>query len=527
MTDSTHKEWLHEYFDALDFTVYADFNCPFCYALNERLFALGLENRVDFRLIQHKPEANRENIDLTVLSELTTEVAEVRRRLPSVEINIPMFRPNTAPPTALVYKISREDPFQAVQLRRRIYSALWVDGQDISDADLLASLLLELDIELSSTKVALSNADLCSWQSEWENNIEFDRQLPILISESGETVIGSLLEPELDAFLASGSLVSEEVSSRLWQPPRRQRILVLENEAECVRSIVEQMHDAQVEVVDDIIALIAHVRNLGTPDLLLANADLIQNVDGPDWWRNATNSDPDPAVPVIYLLNQSEPKAQAVAFAGGATDLITKPFHPRLLRTRLNTYLESRRLQLKFKQIARVDALTSISSRLEFDDRLTAEWGRNSRSGESLAVLMIDVDRLRAYNDSFGHLQGDECLVDIAQRLSGSLQRSGDLVARYEGGLFAALLPGTELNSALKVARDCEQIVAQAERPHPTSTVAPRVSISIGVSAMVPMPDKPSSLLLEQAEIALYQAKQQRRSRVCAFEEFTGKVDSG
>jgi len=190
MTESTHREWLHECFDALDFTVYADFNCPFCYALNERLFALGLENRVDFRLIQHKPEANRDKIDLTVLSELTTEVAEVRRRLPSVEINIPMFRPNTAPPTALVYKISREDPFQAVQLRRRIYRALWVDGQDISDADLLASLLLDLDIELSSTKVALSNADLCAWQSEWENNIEFDRQLPILISESGETAIG-------------------------------------------------------------------------------------------------------------------------------------------------------------------------------------------------------------------------------------------------------------------------------------------------------------------------------------------------
>ena len=527
MNNTTHRDWLHECFDAVDFTVYADFNCPFSYALNERLFALGLENRVDFRLIQHKPEADRDKIDLTVLSELTTEVAEVRRRIPSIEINVPMFRPNTAPPTALVYKINREDPFQAVQLRRRIFRALWVDGQDISDADLLASLLLDLDIELSSTKVALNNQELTAWQSEWENNIEFDRNLPIIISENGETVIGSLLEPELDAFLESGSLVSEEVSSRLWQAPRRQRVLVLENDADCVRGIVEQMHDTQVEVVEDIIALIAHARNLGMPDLLVVNAGLIENVSGADWWRNATNSDPDPAVPILYLLDEPGTEIEAAAFANGATDVIAKPFHPRLLRTRLNTYLESRRLQLKLQQIARVDALTSISNRIEFDDRLMAEWGRGSRAGESLALLMIDVDRLRAYNDSFGHLRGDECLIDIAQLLTSCMQRSGDLVARYQGGLFAALLPGIKLDSALKIARDCERVVARAKHPHPASSVAPHVSVSIGVTAMVPIPDKNSSILVEQAEIALYQAKRQRHYRVSAFDGPGDEVQNG
>ena len=524
MRNTTHREWLYDCFDALDFTVYADFNCPFCYALNERLFALELEDRVDFRLVQGYPDAARDEIDLGLLSELTMTVAEVRRRMPSVEINVPIFRPNTAPPTALVYKISGEDPFQAARLRRRIFRALWVDGQDISDADLLASLLLELDIEMSSNRVRLDNAELMAWQSEWANNTVFDRNLPIIISESGETVIGSMREPELDAFLESGSLVSEESSSSLWRPSRRPRILVLENDAKYLRTITEQMHDAQVEVVEDIISLIAHARNLGIPDLLLVNASLLEGVSGSDWWRNSTNSDSDPVVPIIYLLDTMSVDVEAAAFDAGASDVITKPFHPKLLRSRLITYLRARRLQQKFNQIARVDALTSISNRREFDARLSAEWGRSCRAGESLALMMIDIDRLQAYNDSLGHLQGDQCLIKVAHQLDSWLQRSGDLVARYNGGLFTALLPGIEINIALKMARDCQQIIASAKYPHPASTVSPHLSVSIGVTAMVPKRGKNSSLLLERAGIALYRAKQQHRIRVRAFE--VGEAES-
>jgi len=219
MYDATQKNRLFECFDAIDFTVYGDFNCPFSYALNERLFALNLEYRVDFRLVQHAAEVHSEQVNLEVLSALTTEVAEVRRRAPSTEINVPMFRPCSAAASALVYTISRLDPIEAVQLRRRIFRAFWVDGQDISKPGTLASLLLDTGLELASP-YPLSNEELSTWQSEWANNTEFDGNLPVVISENGETVVGFLLEPELDAFLASGSLISE--------PQKRQRILVLD-----------------------------------------------------------------------------------------------------------------------------------------------------------------------------------------------------------------------------------------------------------------------------------------------------------
>jgi diguanylate cyclase (GGDEF)-like protein len=89
------------------------------------------------------------------------------------------------------------------------------------------------------------------------------------------------------------------------------------------------------------------------------------------------------------------------------------------------------------------------------------------------------------------------------------------------------LLPGIKLNNALKIARDCEQVVAGARHPHPASSVAPHVSVSIGVTAMVPIPDKSSSILVEQAEIALYQAKRQRQFRISAFEGPSDEVQNG
>ena len=518
MNTATQKERLFECFGKVHFTVYADFKCPFCYALNEHTFAMNLEHWIDFRLVQRAPEIYKQRGSFELLSELTTEVAEVRRRLPSTEINIPMFRPSSAAASSLVYAVGRDDPVEALRLRRRIYRALWVDGQDISDPGTLASLLQELDIELPSQD-NLTNEELTAWQSEWANNTEFNRNLPVIISESGETIIGFLLEPELDAFLESGSLVSDKVSNALWQPQKRQRILVLDNDVKSLRMITEQMHDTQIEVVEDLIGLIAHARNFGMPDLLMVNSSFIKNVSGSDWWRNTTNSDTDPAIPIIHILDKLTSRAEAAAFEAGAADIIVRPFHPKLLRSRLKSHLQARRSKQLIKNFTRVDALTSIYSQREFCSQLSAEWSRGARAGSSLALLMIDINKLRAYNDTYGHLSGDDCLVTVAKLLGNCLRRSEDLMARYKGGLFAVLLPGVGVDSALKVAQDCLQAVSEAKITHPASSISSYVTVSIGVAAMVPMYDKSCTLIIEQVEIALYQAKQKNSNPVCTFDE--------
>ena len=334
-------------------------------------------------------------------------------------------------------------------------------------------------------------------------------------------MIGFLLQPELDAFLESGSVVSDKIVDDAWQPQKRQRILVLDNDAQSLRMIVEQMHDAQVEVVEDFIGLIAHARNLGMPDLLIVNASFIENVSGSDWWRNSTNSDPSPATPIIHILDKHTPETEAAAFEAGAADIIAKPFHPKLLRSRLNSHLLARRSQQQLIIGSHVDALTSICNQRVFDSQLSREWSRNARAGTSLALLMIDVDKLRAFNDTYGHLHGDDCLVTVAQELVYCMRRCDDLVARYKGGLFTALLPGVEIEGARTVAHDCARAVIDAQIPHPASSVASHVTLSIGVAAMVPMHEKSFTLVVEQAENALYQAKQKHSSAVCAFDQST------
>jgi diguanylate cyclase (GGDEF)-like protein len=278
------------------------------------------------------------------------------------------------------------------------------------------------------------------------------------------------------------------------------------------------MRDAQVEVVGEFTGLVASALNFGMPDLVIVNTVLLGGIDSTDWWRNSTDSDLEAAVPVIFVSDDKTTEAEVSAFENGAADFIAKPFHPRVLRARLNMHLQARRSQQQLNNIARVDALTSVCNRREFDMRLLAEWGRGARSDNTLALLMIDVDKFKEYNDHHGHLRGDDCLVAVAQILENCMQRPGDLIARYGGEEFVALLPQAELDGALKVAQDCLDGVLAAKIPHVTSSVAPYVTVSIGVAAMLPIYEKSCTLLIEQADIALYQAKQGGRNRICRFD---------
>jgi len=498
------------------FVIYADFNCPFCYALNERLHELNREDQVEFRAVQHAPSVSSEQTSFDVLSELSAEVAEVRRKAPSTQINVPMFRPNSSPASRLVNAVAQDYPRKAIQLRRLIFRTLWIDGADISKPDLLDDLLKDLDIDPPAA-AALEDDKLSVWQSEWDDNPEFDHNIPIVISDRGETVIGFPLEPELDAFLNSGSLISDEVLHVDGDQQSMQRILVLDNDLQSLQMIIEQMRGAQVEVAKDFVGLIASALNNGMPDLVLVNTAMIDGIESTDWWRNSTDSDLDTSVPVIFVSADKTTEAEVAAFEAGAADFIAKPFHPRVLQARLNMHLQARRSQQQLNNIARVDALTSICNRREFDLRLMTEWARGSRTGKSLALLMIDVDKFKEYNDHHGHLRGDDCLVKVAQILNSCMQRTTDLIARYGGEEFVVLLPESDLEGALRVAEACHAAILDAKLPHVTSNVSIYVTVSIGVAAMVPIYERSNTLLIEQADIALYQAKNSGRNRICSF----------
>ena len=503
-----------------NFIVYADFNCPFCYALNERLYEMNLQDQVDFRSVQRTPVASSEHTDLETLIELTREVADLRRRAPSIQIAVPLFRPSSLPAARLLEVVADRVPASAGLLRRSIFRALWVDGLDISRVEVLESLLRELDIDVTAID-AVESERLSGWQHEWDHEAEFEHCIPIVISELGEKVIGFPLESELNTFLQTGTLVSDQVSHNLSANKPMQRILVLDDDVPALQMIIEQMSNTQVEIVRDFAALVAAALDRGAPDLVLANTALIDSTQGTDWWRQTGDSGLDGSLPVIFLSDDKSTESEVAAFEAGAADFIAKPFHPRVLRARLNMHLQARESQRQLNNIARVDGLTSICNRREFDLRLMSEWSRGARTGQPLALLMIDVDKFKQYNDHYGHLRGDQCLIAVAKILDSCTQRNCDLIARYGGEEFVALLPDSDLEGALTVAEDCLEALADADIPHVNSDVAPHVTVSIGVAAMLPIHDRSSTILIEQADIALYQAKQSGRNRICSFNEWS------
>lgn len=175
----------------------------------------------------------------------------------------------------------------------------------------------------------------------------------------------------------------------------------------------------------------------------------------------------------------------------------------------------------QLQRLAELDGLTGVANRRAFAEKLAHEWRRASRSGGELSIVLLDVDYFKAFNDTRGHLAGDQCLKLVASLLRDVVHRAGDLVARYGGEEFAILLPDTDGKGALSLAERIRSVVAGKAIAHPGSTVAPYVTVSVGVACGRPRAGQPCESLVEAADRALYRAKANGRNRV----EFSVKYE--
>lgn len=172
----------------------------------------------------------------------------------------------------------------------------------------------------------------------------------------------------------------------------------------------------------------------------------------------------------------------------------------------------------KLERLSMIDGLTGIANRRRFDQQLAADWARLTRERKPLSLLIVDADSFKPLNDALGHLHGDECLRALA-RLCERFAGADDLVARFGGEELVLLLPGRELADACALAESLRIAVVDAAMPHPASSVAPVVTVSVGVSACVPDATLPPETLVAAADRALYAAKQGGRNRVRAVDD--------
>lgn len=169
------------------------------------------------------------------------------------------------------------------------------------------------------------------------------------------------------------------------------------------------------------------------------------------------------------------------------------------------------------ERLATKDGLTGLANRRQFDLALVAEWSRALRENRQVGLLMIDVDCFKLYNDSYGHVAGDDCLRRIAAALSTTVLRAGDLVGRYGGEEFFVLMPGTDLAGAMIVGEKVRQAVEAMGLKHHRNP-SQVVTISVGCHCVVPRVQVSPQSLVEAADEALYAAKQGGRNRVMSSE---------
>lgn len=167
----------------------------------------------------------------------------------------------------------------------------------------------------------------------------------------------------------------------------------------------------------------------------------------------------------------------------------------------------------ELEALATIDGLTQIANRRRFNDYLHQAWHHQRRDSKWLSLILIDIDHFKLYNDHYGHPQGDKCLYQVAQAIQNTLRRTTDLAARYGGEEFALILPHTDAAGAAFLADQVIKAIATANIPHAASPVAPRVTLSLGVSSCQPQNSVSPEKLVDNADQALYASKRNGRDR--------------
>lgn len=264
--------------------------------------------------------------------------------------------------------------------------------------------------------------------------------------------------------------------------------------------------------------------------------DLVMpGLDGLTLVREYRNNPITRDIPIIVLSTKEDPMIKSAAFAAGANDYLVKlpdnielvariRYHSRSYMTLLQRDEAYRALRVSQQQLLDTnlvlqrlmnsDGLTGLSNRRHFDEYLELEWRRAIREQTQLSLMMIDVDYFKAYNDNFGHLEGDEALRQVAKAIRASSSRPSDLPARYGGEEFALVLPNTSPGGARLLAEKLRQTVASMNIPHIAPSEGASLTVSIGLATIVPPVGSHSRQLIQSADQGLYAAKHNGRNQV-------------
>jgi diguanylate cyclase (GGDEF)-like protein len=264
-------------------------------------------------------------------------------------------------------------------------------------------------------------------------------------------------------------------------------------------------------------------------DLIVANASM-SDMNIVNFCLDTKQNPLTEHIPIIVLAEQTNAEQECRCLAHGAVDYINANTLPDIIRFRIRNQMHGIEQQKVLELVSITDGLTGLANRMQLDTVLYKEWHAAIRGGHPISLLMIDIDHFKDFNDEFGHIQGDECLKQVASAISNSKARKEDFAARYGGEEFVLLLPYTHLSGAKKVATQLMTNIRRLAIPAAPSGNSKIVTVSVGVVTISPASEHHRQLsplaLLNLADKNLFAAKRSGRNKVCANEEQLPKVDS-
>ena len=296
-----------------------------------------------------------------------------------------------------------------------------------------------------------------------------------------------------------------------------EKILIIDDspvQANFLRSILDADHD--VTVVNTAEAGLEQAKTGGYSLILL---DVIMpGMDGFQLLKLLQEEVIAFQTPVILITSLNDIQNEERGLTLGAVDYITKPFHPGIVRARVNTHIKLYQYRTKIEQEATVDQLTGVANRRRYDRVSAKRWQDALRLGVPLSICMFDIDKFKVYNDTFGHPAGDKVIAAVAKTISSSLKRNTDFVARYGGEEFVALSMGDSSEKMFAHLKNIRQAIEDLHLPHNPST-AQWVTVSVGGITVVPPLDRNYAFFLQIADTMLYDAKRHGRNQVVWADE--------
>ncbi|MGJ0318798.1 diguanylate cyclase [Aliarcobacter cryaerophilus] len=252
-------------------------------------------------------------------------------------------------------------------------------------------------------------------------------------------------------------------------------------------------------------------------DLILLDIEMPE-INGYDVCKRIKNNETIKNIPIIFITGRTSQEDEEYGLNLGAIDYITKPFNKAIVKLRIKNYLDLKIKNDMLEKLSMYDGLTNIRNRRFFDETFEKTFNEIKRDKKSLAVLMIDIDFFKPYNDNYGHGQGDETLRKVAKALEKTIKRASDFVARYGGEEFVILLKDINKNGVEAVANNLLNAVRELKITHEFSKIENYVTISIGASFYNSNSDVTKLELLLKADETLYSVKNSGRNNFAILE---------